>query len=201
MLPSMGALTPQAPWVCPVCSPCLELLKGVVLLKGLLQVGRRNEKDGEEEEDGDPLSGELCCVVMCAVCRGSLRLREPVWARLWHRIYSVEQRAFQQRCQVWSLLCHHVLPLQALLPRHSQSDGHGHQLLSSQRCLAQQQRRLVQPSLAAFRLGAACVLAHCRLESWHHPGSLQKVRPSLLLQSFVYDLNEAHSSSSLCCCS
>jgi hypothetical protein len=35
-------------------------LKGVVLLKGLLQVGRRNEKDDEEEEDGDPLSGELC---------------------------------------------------------------------------------------------------------------------------------------------
>ncbi len=71
MLPSMGALTPQAPWVCPVCSPCLELLKGVVLLKGLLQVGRRNEKDDEEEEDGDPLRGELCCVVLCAVAGGA----------------------------------------------------------------------------------------------------------------------------------
>jgi hypothetical protein len=40
-------------------------------LKGLLQVGRRDEKDDEEEEDGDPLRGELCCVVLCSVAGGA----------------------------------------------------------------------------------------------------------------------------------
>ena len=57
-------------------------------------------------------------------------------------------------------------------------DGHCYQLLPSEQCPSEQQRRVVQPATQALRHGSACLAEDRDLPRWNYPRPLPKVHHS-----------------------